>query len=188
MKDPSMSNRAFHNRILLLAMRAAAACALPAAAQAADIVVPPALQPAPAQTLVVEAHAVGAQIYTCGTPANGAAPAWVLKAPDAVLYDGAGARLGTHYAGPTWEAADGSKVVGKVKASASPSATAIPWLLLDVKSTQGHGAFGKITAVQRLATEGGTAPADGCTAASLGQEVRVPYKAVYRFYTGASAQ
>lgn len=150
---------------------------------AAAITVPDNLQPSPAQTLALEAHAVGVQIYTCDTAkTEGAAPAWTLKAPDAILSYASGAQAAKHYAGPTWEAPDGSKVVGKVKASATPSADAIPWLLLDVKSTAGTGIFSKITAVQRVATEGGKAPQEGCTAASLGQEVRVPYQAVYRFY------
>src|SRR5882762_3589403 len=52
------------------------------------------------------AHAVGVQIYTW----NGAA--WVFKAPEAVLYDSAGNVVGIHYAGPSWESRDGSKVVG----------------------------------------------------------------------------
>lgn len=165
----------------------AASCMLATVAGAAEIVVPPSLQPAATQTLAVEAHAVGVQVYTCSAAVAGAAPAWVLKAPDAILYDAAGAKLATHYAGPTWEAGDGSKVVGKVKASAPSPGDGVPWLLLDVKSTQGSGVFANVTAVQRLATEGGKAPADGCGAASLGAETRVPYKAVYRFYTDNKA-
>jgi hypothetical protein len=157
---------------------------LQANAYAVTINVPENLQPAPSQVLALEAHAVGVQIYTCvAAKAEGAAPAWSLKAPDAMLSDASGAAVAKHYAGPTWEAPDGSKVVGKAKASATPSPGAIPWLLLDVKSTEGKGVFSNITAVQRVATEGGTAPQDGCTAASVGQEVRVPYQAVYRFYT-----
>jgi hypothetical protein len=151
---------------------------------AAAITVPDNLQPAASTTLALEAHAVGVQIYTCaGAKADAAAPAWTLKAPDAILSDASGAQVAKHYAGPTWEAPDGSKAVGQAKASATPSPDAIPWLLLDVKSTSGNGIFSKITAVQRVATEAGKAPQDGCTVASVGQEVRVPYQAVYRFYT-----
>lgn len=150
---------------------------------ASAISVPDKLQPGAGQTLAIEAQAAGTQIYTCAATNEGARPAWVLKAPDAGLVDARGAQLAWHYAGPTWQAVDGSKVVGKAKASATPSADAISWLLLDVASTTGSGMFGKVTAVQRLATEGGKAPLEGCTAASLGQETRVPYKAVYRFFT-----
>lgn len=152
-------------------------------ASAATIAVPASLQTAPTQTLALEAAATGVQIYTCAPAKEGGKAEWSLKAPEANLYDATGKKVAIHYAGPTWEATDGSKVVGKMKASATPSPGAIAWLLLDVKSTAGTGVFGKITAVQRLATEAGKAPDEGCTSASLGTEVRIPYKAVYRFYT-----
>lgn len=153
-------------------------------ASAAAIIVPDNLQPAASMTLVLDAHAAGVQIYSCdAAKTDGAAPGWTLKAPDAILFDASGAKVATHYAGPTWEATDGSKVVGKARASATPSPDAIPWLLLDVKSTEGKGVFSQVTAVQRLDTEGGIAPSYGCTAAGIGQEIRVPYQAVYRFYT-----
>ena len=171
---------------LYIALAAAASCMPRADAAAVGFTIPAYLKPPASQTLAFEARAVGVQIYTCSAAKiDGAPPAWTLKAPDAVLYDAGGARLGTHYAGPTWEGSDGSKVVGQVKASATPSPDAIAWLLLDVKSAQGDGVFGQITAIQRLETEAGKAPADGCDTASLGQEVRMPYKAVYRFFKAA---
>lgn len=170
--------------LLQRVLRAGALTLMSAGASAAGITVPASLQTAPAQALALEASATGVQIYTCSAAeADGGKPEWTLKAPEATLFAADGAKLGVHYAGPTWEANDGSKVVGKMKASATPSSDAIPWLLLDVTSAEGSGIFGKITAVQRLATDGGKAPADGCALASLGKEVRVPYKAVYRFYT-----
>jgi hypothetical protein len=172
----------FSNRLAPVVLIAAAATV--SQARAAAIPVPTSLQTAPTQTLALEAHAVGVQIYTCSAPKTaGAKPEWILKAPDAVLYDAAGAKVAKHYAGPTWEAADGSKVVGKARVSTLPTPSAIPWLLLDVTSTEGSGMFSRVTAVQRLATEAGKAPAAGCDDGSLGKEVRVPYKAVYRFYT-----
>lgn len=138
-------------------------------ASAAATIVPDNLQPATSTTLALEAHTVGVQIYSCdAAKTDGAPPGWTLKAPDAILSDASGAKVEKHYAGPTWESPDGSKVVGKVKASATPSPDAIPWLLLDVKSITGNGIFSKITAVQRVATEAGKAPQDGCTAASVG--------------------
>jgi hypothetical protein len=77
---------------------------------------------------------------------------------------------------------DGSKVTGEVMARAdSPTANAIAWLLLSAKPA-GSGVFGAVRFVQRLHTVGGTAPPDGCSQASAGKEVRVPYSAEYRFY------
>jgi hypothetical protein len=136
------------------------------------------------QVLALEAHAAGVQIYTCS--AGKADPArfeWVFKAPEADLWDGNGKKIGKHYAGPTWESFDGSKVVGEVVAKDNgPDANAIPWLLLSAKSTSGKGAFSRILSIQRLSTVGGKAPAEGCDKAQSGKEARVPYKARYAFF------
>ena len=146
--------------------------------------IPDALKAPADQSVALEARGVGVQIYECKAKKDDAAAfEWSLKAPEADLLDADGKSVGKHYAGPTWESTDGSKVVGTVKAKVdSPDPGAIPWLLLDVKSTDGVGIFAKTTAVQRLATEGGKAPQDGCTAADAGKETRVPYKATYQFY------
>jgi hypothetical protein len=136
------------------------------------------------QTLAVAAQARGVQIYECGV--NKADPArfeWIFKAPEAELFDQAGNRIGKHYAGPTWESDDGSKVVGAAKArDDGPDANAIPWLLLSATSAEGNGIFGKIQNVQRVKTAGGKAPADECSQALLGKVARVNYRATYNFY------
>ena len=108
---------------------------------------------------------------------------WVFKAPEADLFDGDGKKIGKHYAGPTWESNDGSKVIGEVVAKNNgPDADAIPWLLLSAKSASGKGVFGRILSIQRLSTVGGKAPAQGCDRAQSGKEARVPYKARYTFF------
>jgi hypothetical protein len=108
---------------------------------------------------------------------------WILKAPEADLYDHAGNKIGKHYAGPTWEAKDGSKVTGELAARAdSPDPNAIAWLLLRARSTSATGIFGNVQFVQRLRTAGGVAPPQGCSQAAAGKEARVPYSAEYRFY------
>ena len=100
-----------------------------------------------------------------------------------MLFDASGAKIGTHYAGPTWESIDASKVVGVVKAKAdSANKNAVPILLLQAKSTEGTGAFGNVTYVQRLNTAGGAAPATGCDAEHKGQDMPVAYTADYYFY------
>ncbi len=94
-----------------------------------------------------------------------------------------GSTIGKHYAGPTWEAADGSKVVGQKTAQAdAPEAGAIPWLLLTTKSNEGAGVMARVKTIQRVDTHGGKAPAEGCDAAHDGAEVRVPYTATYYFH------
>ena len=146
--------------------------------------VPDSLKVPATQTLSLETRATGVQIYDCKP--NKDDPTrfeWVFKAPEADLFDPAGTKIGKHYAGPTWESNDGSKVVGEVKArDDGPDANAIPWLLLGAKSTSGVGVFGQTVSVQRVQTVGGKAPVDGCSQAQAGKESRVPYKAVYYFY------
>jgi hypothetical protein len=144
--------------------------------------VPVAILPANDQSLVLEALATGVQIYECSRKADSTYE-WIFTAPEASLFTGTGRSLGKHYAGPTWESNDGSTVVGEVKTrDPGPNPTAIPWLLLNAKTTTGTGAFTRIRSVQRVATVGGLAPVEACTANNLKQRARVPYTATYYFY------
>jgi hypothetical protein len=121
-------------------------------------------------------HAVGVQIYSCdGT-------AWALVAPRANLYDRRGKLIATHFAGPTWQANDGSSVVGKREANVNVDPTAIDWLRLAAVSTT-PGTLGKTTYIQRINTTGGLAPAAAdCNATTAGSTVEVPYTADYVFW------
>ena len=146
--------------------------------------VPEALKVPANQVLSLETQAAGVQIYECKASKDDPTRfEWVFKAPEAELFDSAGKKIGRHYAGPTWESNDGSKVVGEVKAKDNgPDPNAIPWLLLSAKSTSGSGVFGQTQSIQRIHTSGGKAPAEGCNQAQAGKEARVPYKAKYYFY------
>jgi hypothetical protein len=167
----------------LLAVVAAAACiAQPAAAQTPTLAdIPAALKPAAGLSVFLEVPATGVQIYTCGKNDAGAW-IWTLKAPEAALFDTQKKPLGKHYAGPSWEGLDGGKVVGAAKANApSPTGNAIPWLLIDIKSSEGSGLFTQAKGILRVATVGGVAPAQGCDEAHAASESRVPYTATYLF-------
>jgi hypothetical protein len=143
--------------------------------------VPKELQPAAGEHLIVQVHAKGDQVYTCRTDASPAA--WALKAPDAQLFGKDGKAFGKHFAGPSWQSDDGSRVTGKAVANVpSPDANSIPWLLVNVVSHEGTGVLSSATTIQRLNTKGGKAPATGCDASHAGQELRVPYSADYLFY------
>ena len=146
--------------------------------------VPPALEVPRHQQLVLKALGVGVQIYTCGPSKDDSQQfIWNLTAPEASLFDAGGRHLGKHYAGPTWEANDGSKIAGVVKAHVdSPAKSAIPWLLLTTKSTASGGTFAKVRSVQRLHTVAGIAPSMPCNAELAGRTARVPYTADYYFY------
>ena len=174
-------------RLAPVAALVLAACAGTSLKPTPPTVVIPANLAAPAnETLVRTLWAEGVQIYECRAGTGGAAPAWVFVAPDASLKSADGVLLGHHYAGPTWEAGDGSKVVGTVKAKVdSPDAGAIPWLLLATHSTGRAGLFTNVTTIQRVATVGGVAPETGCGTATIGKQERVPYTAQYAQYAPA---
>jgi hypothetical protein len=148
--------------------------------------VPPALQVPAGQKLTRMLHATGVQIYQCKASAKDPSRyAWVYQEPKADLSDRSGKDIGRHYAGPTWEADDGSKVVADVVARAdAPGPNAIQWLLLRAKSNSGKGVFAKVQSIQRLDTIGGLAPQDSCDAAHADQRTRVAYSADYYFYNG----
>jgi hypothetical protein len=156
-----------------------AVAARPAAAQTIPIDLPDALKPA-GLSAYLEVPAKGVQIYTCGKNTAGDW-AWSFKAPEAELTDIKNAPIGKHYAGPTWEGADGGKVVGAAKANAPSPAGSIAWLLLDIKSREGTGQFTPAQAILRVNTTGGVMPKDGCDAANNGKDARVPYTATYLF-------
>ena len=175
---------------LLTCSLGAAACASsrgagPVAPATAD---DPCRAPLPSAALAVPAGsdpafsllAIGVQIYTCTATPSGAA--WVFTAPEAALSDGQGRAAGTHFAGPTWKASDGSTVVGTKVAGATPDPASIPWLLLSAASHDGGGRMERVTFIQRLRTSGGNPPASGCDAARVGTVARVPYGATYCFH------
>ena len=125
-------------------------------------------------------HAVGVQIYSC----NGCF-VWGFVAPRANLYDDHGKLIITHFAGPTWQAKDGSRVVGQLEDSVTVDPTAIPWLRLSASTTPGPDGDRLVatTYVQRIATTGGLAPpAAECNAATAGAVAEVPYTADYYFW------
>ena len=148
---------------------------------------PESLRVPPGHAVLLRASAVGAQIYTC--QATLAGYEWVFQAPEAGLFSGQVQLIGTHYAGPTWQAPDGSRVVGaRVEAADAPNPASIPWLLLRATAHEGSGPFSEVTYIQRVLTGGGVAPpAQSCDAAHVGEEARVDYIAVYYFYVEAQA-
>ena len=146
--------------------------------------VPQNLKAPGSEAVIVKALGRGKQIYACQATSGGQGRfAWVLKRPQADLFDAQGRKIGRHFEGPTWEAGDGSRVVGEVlERATAPRAGAVPWLLLKAKSHEGTGMFARVTYVQRVDTVGGAAPPDGCDAAHAGKEAAIDYHADYYFY------
>ncbi len=180
--------KAAHVATALTAMLALAALAtlLAACASAPTERLPDAMAVAPGEQWVTTLTARGVQIYACRAGSGG--PAWAFVAPEATLHDAAGRSAGLHGPGPYWQAADGSRIVGTVLARVdAPVAGAIPWLLLRTRDDGPPGQLGGVTAVRRLHTSGGVAPATGCDASTLGAEARVPYTADYWFHRSVPA-
>jgi len=79
----------------------------------------------PNEKLLLHAHPKGNQIHAC--KADGEQFTWTLKAPEAQLFTKDGKPFGKHFAGPSWEANDSSRVTGKAAASVpSPTLTLSP--------------------------------------------------------------
>jgi len=156
---------------------AAVAVGLPCAEGQTQPSAPDTLKPPAGEHLQAHAHASGQQIYTCD------GSKWILSGPDAKLFDQAGQKVGSHFAGPTWQWSDGSEVTGKAIASATPDPESIPWLLLTATNHTGDGVMKNVSSIQRLQTKGGKAPAKACDASHRGEQARSSYTADYFFYT-----
>jgi hypothetical protein len=131
---------------------------------------------APGETVVLKVHAEGAQVYECKASA-GAKLTWQFREPIATLIVD-GNTVGRHSAGPSWELADGSVIVGKAVGDApGNNANDIPWLKLSVVAQRGNSLTG-VTTVQRINTRGGNLNG-ACDEA--GKLRAAPYAADYVF-------
>jgi Protein of unknown function (DUF3455) len=143
----------------------------------ANAQVPNSIAAAPGEAAIVTIHAEGAQIYECKAGSSGKL-AWQFREPIAALMID-GKTVGRHFAGPSWELADGSAVTGKV-AGRAPGASAkdIPLPKLEVISQRGAGQLTGASSIQRINTNGGTAEGP-CEQANT--FMNVPYSADYGF-------
>ncbi|CAB3749407.1 DUF3455 domain-containing protein [Paraburkholderia humisilvae] len=124
--------------------------------------------------------ATGVQIYSCEYDSSHHL-SWLFRNPQATLYDSLGRPVFHHDAGPSWQADDGSRIVGHpVAQMASASTGSIPQLLLETTSAEKPGQLSSVRYVQRLNTVGGNAPATMCTAEH--QIAYSPYFANYVFW------
>lgn len=127
-------------------------------------------------TFAFHAFARGVQMYHW----NGST--WSFDGPSAELFaDAEGtARVGTHYAGPTWESISGSTVKGTISQRCTADPNSIQWLLLQAVSSGGPGVFDGMAFIQRVNTVGGNAPS--YNGSFIGEAANVEYTAEYFFY------
>ncbi|BET13438.1 DUF3455 domain-containing protein [Pandoraea sputorum] len=108
---------------------------------------------------------------------------WTFVGPDAVLTDRSGNAVGKYYGPPaTWESSDGSKVTATQVAVSPAGSGNIPLQLVKANPATGTGAMQGVAYIQRLATQGGTAPTSQCSLATKGAKQTVKYQADYIFW------
>jgi FtsP/CotA-like multicopper oxidase with cupredoxin domain len=137
------------------------------------------IQPPAGNKPFLVGHALGVQIYTC----NGSV--WSSAVPRANLFADNGQLIITHFAGPSWQAKDGSTVVGTVVNTAKVDQTAIPWVLLSTAPAPDSkpGRLDQTTFIQRVNTAGGiTPPVSDCNATTADTQAEIPYTADYYFW------
>lgn len=149
-----------------------------------SLTIPPEVAVPNGATRVATYFAKGVQKYRAQQVAGTSNFEWIFVAPQADLYDETNTKVGTHSAGPTWQLTAADSIYGQAynpaKTAQSPDANSIAWLLLKPKDgTTPKGAFNGVLYIQRIATDGGKAPAEAPTSAS--QTVDVDYTAIYRF-------
>lgn len=141
---------------------------------------PAAVQVPAGHKVAMETVGVGQITYECRAKKDMAGHEWVFVGPDARLMDRMGQQVGRYYGPPaTWEGNDGSKLTGAQLAVAPAAAGSIPLQLVKANPATGMGAMQGVTYIQRVATQGGVAPAMACDAASLGSKQLVKYQADY---------
>jgi hypothetical protein len=168
------------SRLLLTAV-AASALAAPAYAGPGSPEVPDRIVPPAGNKVFLVAHADGVQIYRCD-PGS----VWTLVAPRANLYGDSGKLIGTHSAGPRWEAKDGSFVTARKADGVNLDPTAVDWLLLEKVTTSAPegGRLAGTTWIQRVNTTGGRAPA-ATECDVTGESAQIAYTADYYFWKSA---
>lgn len=149
---------------------------------------PASIQVPAGHRVAMETVGKGEILYECRDSATMPGQvAWTFVGPEAKLMDRGGKQVGRYYGPPaTWESMDGSKLTATQLAVAPSGPTSLPYQLVKANPAMGAGAMSGVTYIQRVALQGGVAPATmPCTMASKGQRVTVPYQADYIFWKAA---
>ena len=138
-------------------------------------------------TVAMETVGVGEVTYECrAKAAQAGAFEWVFVGPTAVLNGRDGKAVGRYFGPPaTWQSMDGSAITGAQLAVAPAAPGSIPLQLVKANPATGAGAMSGISYVQRVATQGGVAPAAACDAGAVGRKEIVKYQADYIFWKAA---
>lgn len=144
---------------------------------------PAAVQVPAGHKVAMETVGVGQITYQCRAKKDMVGHEWVFVGPEAKLMDRMGKQVGKYYGPPaTWESMDGSKLTATQLAVAPAAAGSIPLQLVKANPAMGVGAMQGVTHIQRVATQGGVAPAMLCDGSKLGSQQTVNYQADYIFW------
>lgn len=147
---------------------------------------PAAVQVPAGHKVAMETVGVGQITYECRAKKDMAGHEWVFVGPDAKLMSRSGQTVGRYYGPPaTWESMDGSKLTGTQVAVAPAAAGSIALQLVKANPAMGMGAMQGVTYIQRVATQGGIAPAMMCDGSKLGVKQIVNYQADYILWKAA---
>ena len=170
--------------VLLVSLLAACGSMTPMMPIYSQASLPATVQVPAGNKVAMETVGVGDITYLCSPKKDMAGQfEWVFVGPDARLNDRSGKQVGKYFGPPaTWESMDGSKLTGAQVAVAPGSAGSIPLQLVKGNPAMGTGAMTGVTYIQRVATQGGVAPATACVAGNAGAKQLVKYQADYIFY------
>jgi len=145
---------------------------------------PAAVQVPAGHRVAFETAAAGDITYECRVKKDMADEfEWVFVGPNAGLKDRRGEQLGKYYGPPaTWDFNDGSKISGAQLAVSPNGKGNIPLQLVKANQAMGSGMVDGISHIQRVATQGGVAPALPCDAGTRGSKQVVTYTADYIFW------
>jgi hypothetical protein len=155
-----------------------------AAATFSQINLPTSVQVPAGHQVALETVGKGDITYECRAKKDMAGQfEWVFVGPAAKLMDRSGKTIGRYFGPPaTWAANDGSAITGTQVAVAPASAGSIPLQLVKANAATSPGAMQGVSYIQRVATQGGVAPAKPCAEGSLNQREVVGYQADYVFW------
>ena len=181
------------HRLLLTAIAAAAvsACSsmggLPSTPAFSQATLPDPVKVPAGHKVAMETVGVGEITYECrAKAAQPGAFEWVFVGPKAVLNGRDGKAVGSYFGPPaTWQSMDGSAITGAQLAVAPATPGSIPLQLVKANPATGAGAMSGVSYIQRVATQGGVAPAAACDAGAVGRQEIVKYQADYIFWKAA---
>lgn len=145
----------------------------------------PVIMQVPAGNYVAwRAAAQGVLTYRCAqSQADASKQVWTIAKAKATLGQPGDAQSGAYTSPPeTWTAADGSSLTGMQIVRVDAGQDRLYDQLVIANPADGAGVLSGVTYIQRLVQAGGAAPAAACDLAKVGQQVEVPYQALYVFW------